>query len=170
MTRRVELDYIAPLRRPVWPGLAVLVFSLVVAGGLLERYRDAQQEVMRLETESGLIAPDRMPAKTQSKASLDEEAKNAEMVVRRLTLPWASLVGTLEAAATREVAILQLQPDAEQRLLKLTAEARTRDAMFQYVERLSAAKGLAEVHLVSHQVQFEDPQRPIQFSVQAAMR
>jgi Tfp pilus assembly protein PilN len=91
-------------------------------------------------------------------------------VVRQLTLPWAALIGTLEQAATREVAILQLQPDAEQRLVRLSGEARDREAMFQYLRRLSAAPGLGDVHLVSHQVQLEDPQRPIQFAVQATLK
>src|SRR6059036_3891169 len=131
-TRRLELDYVAPVRRPHWPGLVVLALSLAVAGGMLARYREAQREVVRLEAESGLIAPDRRPA--------------------------------------RDVAILQLQPDAEQRLLRLTAEARDREAMFEYLRRLGGAQGLADVHLVSHQVQREDPQRPIQFAVQAAIR
>jgi Tfp pilus assembly protein PilN len=166
----VELDYIAPVRRPLWPGLVVLAVSLALAAGLLVRYRDASQEVVRLETESGLIAPQRGAAPAVPKERLEEQAKNAASVVRQLTLPWAALIGTLEQAATREVAILQLQPDAEQRLLRLSAEARDREAMFEYLRRLGAAPGLAEVHLVSHQVQLEDPQRPIQFAVQARIR
>jgi hypothetical protein len=166
----VELDYIAPVRRRLWPGLVVLAVSLALAGGLLMRYRDASQEVVRLQTESGLIAPQRGAAPAVPKERLEEQAKNAASVVRQLTLPWAALIGTLEQAATREVAILQLQPDAEQRLLRLSAEARDREAMFEYLRRLGAAPGLAEVHLVSHQVQLEDPQRPIQFAVQARIR
>ena len=35
--------------------------------------------------------------------------------------------------------MLQLQPDAEQRVLQLTAEARSREAMFEYLRRLAAA-------------------------------
>jgi len=72
--------------------------------------------------------------------------------------------------ATRDVAILQLQPDAEQRVLRLTAEARNRDAMFEYLKRLAAARELTNVVLVSHQVQREEPQQPIQFSVQASLK
>lgn len=168
--KRVELDYIVPARRPYWPGLVVLALSLAVAGTLLARYRDARLEVVRLETESGLIAPERRPARAVSKERLDEQARAAEAVVRQLTVPWGALIAGIEQAATRDVAILQLQPDAEQRSLRLTAEARNRDAMFAYLRRLAAAKGLGEVHLVSHLVQREDPQRPIQFSVQAAMK
>ena len=148
----------------------VLAVSVAVAGGMLERYRDAKQEVVRLEAASGLIAPERRPARAVSKERLEEEAKLAEAVVRQLTLPWGALIGTIEQVATRDVAILQLQPDAEQRLLRLTAEARDREAMFEYLRRLSGARGLGEVHLVSHQVREEDPQRPIQFSIQAAIK
>src|SRR5438552_2640112 len=99
-TRRLELDYVAPVRRPHWPGLVVLAVSLAVAGGMLARYRDAQREVVRLEAESGLIAPDRRPARAVSRERLEEEAKLAEGVVRQLTLPWAKLIGTIEPASS----------------------------------------------------------------------
>jgi hypothetical protein len=147
----------------------VLAVSLALAAWLSERYLDARVEVARLETQSGLVAPER-PAKPIPREKMEEEARNAEAVVRQLTLPWASLIGTIEQAATRDVAILQLQPDAETRLLRLTAETRHREAMFDFVRRLGAAQGLADVHLVSHQVQREDPQRPVQFSIQASIR
>jgi hypothetical protein len=168
--QRVELDYVAPVRRASWPGMLVLVLAIAIAGVLLARYRDVQLEVVRLEAASGLIAPPRAAARPVTPARLEDEARNAEAVVRQLTVPWAALIRTIEQAATREVAILQLQPDAEQRVLRLTAEARSREAMFDYLRRLSHARGLAEVHLVSHQVQRDDPQQPIQFAVQAAMR
>jgi Tfp pilus assembly protein PilN len=147
----------------------LLAVSLTLAAWLTERYRDARVEVARLETQSGLIAPER-PAKPIPREKIEEEARNAEAVVRQLTLPWAALIGTIEQAATREVAILQLQPDADTRLLRLTAETRQRDAMFDFVRRLAASPGLADVHLVSHQVQREDPQQPVQFSIQASIR
>src|SRR5204862_457866 len=100
-TRRLELDYVAPVRRPHWPGLVVLAVSLAVAGAMLVRYRDAQREVVRLEAESGLIAPDRRPARAVSRERLEEEAKLAEGVVRQLTLPWAKLIGAIEQAPAR---------------------------------------------------------------------
>jgi len=168
--RRLELDYICAPRRPLWLGIVVLALALGLAAELLARYRDTRLELARLEAAAGLVSPERRPARILPKERLDEEVKAAEAVVRSLTLPWASLVETLERAATREVAVLQLQPDAQSRVLRLTVEARSREAMFDYVRRLGAARTLAEVHIVSHQVQLEDPQRPIQFSVQAALR
>jgi hypothetical protein len=167
-TQRLELDYVAPVRRPRWPGLALLVFAVCLAALLFSRYRDARLEVLRLSAQGG-IAVER-PLRALPRERLDDETRAAEAVVRQLTVPWAALLGAIEQTATRDVAILQLQPDVEQGLLRLTAEARRREAMFEYLRRLSAARGIAEVHLVSHQVQENDPQRPIQFAVQAAMR
>ncbi len=167
---RVNLDYVAAARRPSWLGVALLAIALAVAGELLLRYRDSQFELARLETSAGLVAAPQRLAPGASEARLDEETRNAETVVRQLALPWAMLVQAIEEAATRDVALLQLQPDADSRLLRLTAEARHRDAMFEYVRRLGAAKGLAGVHVVSHQVRRDDLRRPVQFSVQASMR
>ena len=137
---------------------------------VLQRYRDVRQELGRLEAQAGLVLPGGSKARALPKERLEEQAKNAEAVVRQLTLPWGSLIGAIEQAATRDVAILQLQPDAEQRVLRLTAEARNRDAMFEYLKRLAAARELTNVVLVSHQVQREEPQQPIQFSVQASLK
>jgi hypothetical protein len=148
----------------------VLAAALAVAGWLAQDYREARLELTRLETAAGLVGPERRPARVLPKERLEAETKSAEAVVRELTLPWAGLIRSLEEAAMRDVAILQLQPDAHQRVLKLTAEARSREAMFQYLRRLGAAKSLGEAHLVSHQVQHDDPQRPIHFSVQATLR
>lgn len=159
-----------PARRARWPGVLLLAVSLALGAELLSGYRQAQIELARLEAASGLVSAQRRPARAVPKERLDEQMKSAEAVVRELTLPWGALLGTLEEAATRDVAILQLQPDAHQRVLKLIAEARSQEAMFRYLRRLGAAKNLGEAHLVSHQVQRDDPQRPIQFSVQATLR
>jgi hypothetical protein len=42
--------------------------------------------------------------------------------------------------------------------------------MFDFVRRLGEQPLLADVHLVSHQVQREDPQHPVQFSLQASIK
>jgi len=46
-------------------------------------------------------------------------------------------------------------------VLRLTAEARSRERMFDYLRACPCARGPREVHLVSHQVQRDDPQQPI---------
>jgi Tfp pilus assembly protein PilN len=167
---RLELDFVAPRRRPRWLGYALLAASLLMAADLTVRFLEAQQEISRVETTTGLLGAERAQPKPIAKERLDEQIKTAQAIVRQLTLPWAVLIQALEDAATGDVAILQLQPEAQQRLLRVVAEARSQEAMFEYLRRLEHTQPLWNVHLVGHQVQLEDPQRPIQFSVQAAFR
>jgi hypothetical protein len=164
---RLHLDYVAPARRPRAAGVALLVLSLAVAGVLLERYREVKLQAGRIEAAQALLPAERRAA---PRKSMDEEAKGAEAVVRQLALPWAAMIHAVEGAATPDVALLQMQPDAQQRQLRLTAEARSEKAMLDYLERLTRSAALADVHLASHQVMLEEPRRPIQFSVLARLR
>lgn len=170
MPRRLELDYVARPRRPRWLGYALLAVALGVAGDLVVRYRDVRLELERADNAQELLTTGRQTPKVIPKERLDEQVKNAQAAVRQLTLPWALLIQTLEDATTKDVAILQLQPDASQQQLRIIAEARDKDAMLEYLRNLTAAKAFANAHLINHQVQIEDPQRPIQFSVQAWFR
>jgi len=167
---RLELDFIVPPRRPLWIGLLLLALALGIGVDLTLRLRDARQELNRIETARSLVNTDRVRAKPVPIERLDEHVKAAEAVVRQLTLPWATLIKTLEDAAAKDVAVLQVQPDAQQRLLRITAEARNQTAMWQYVNNLTAAGTLEEVHLLNHQVQVDDPQKPLQFSVQGTIK
>lgn len=167
MPRRLRIDYLVTPRRPRWLGYALLAAALAIAGELVVRYQAVQRNLERASTVNDLLSTARREPQPIPKQQVDEQVKNAEAVVRQLALPWATLIHALEQAAIKEVAILQLQPDAQQRLLKITAEARNDEAMLEYLRRLAAAKALSRVHLLSHQVHTDDPQRAIQFSVQA---
>jgi Tfp pilus assembly protein PilN len=166
--RRLELDYVATPRARRWPGWVLLGCSLAFAGVLVERHLALEAELERFEAARPLATE--RPARPASSQAIAEEAKNTETVVRQLGLPWASLIAGVEAASHPEVALLQLEPQAPQRVLRLAAEARDRDAMLEYLRRLSESGSLREAHLVSHQVQADDPRRPVQFTVQAAFR
>jgi hypothetical protein len=167
MLKPLRIDYIVKPHRPRWLGYALLALALAIAGDLAVRYQAVQLDLRRAATVNDLYSSVRRESQPVPKQQVDEQVKNAEAAVRQLALPWAMLIHALEEAAIKDVAILQLQPDAQERLLKITAEARNDEAMLEYLRRLAAAKALSKVHLLSHQVQTDDPQRPIQFSVQA---
>jgi hypothetical protein len=169
-THRLEIDYIAPPRQPRVPGFAVLAVAILAAGMLVERYREVKIELQRIEAQQGLLGTEKRAARAVPRERIEEEVKSAEAVLRQLALPWSTIIETIEGATTEDVALLQMQPDAQQRQLRLAAEARNQEAMLEYLRRLAAAKALADVHVVNHQVQMEDPQRPIQFTVQALLR
>jgi hypothetical protein len=168
--RRLDLDHLAPARRPRWAGYLVLALSLLAAGEISQRYREAQLAMERNAEVQGMLNVQRTPVKSIPRGQLEEQVKNAETVVHQLTLPWGRLIETLEATGSKDIAILQLQPDAQQRVLRISAEARNQEAMVEYLRRLSEVNGFAYVHLLNHQVQQENPQRPIQFAAQASFK
>ncbi|HWM43765.1 MAG TPA: hypothetical protein VNP36_15120, partial [Burkholderiales bacterium] len=73
-------------------------------------------------------------------------------------------------ASMKDVALLNIQPDAQSRVLRVTASAPREELMLQYLKRLGATGSFGEVHLVNHQVREDEPGRPIQFSVQATFK
>jgi len=164
---RLELDLIAAPRRARWPGCALLAVSLATALGVTDVYRRTSAAIERFDAAAALMAEPRTSSRP-AKARLD--GKSAETAVRQLTVPWGGLIQAVEGAASEHVALLHLQPEAGQRVLRIAAEARHREAMFEYLGALASAKGLTQVHLVKHQVQLDDPQRPIRFSVQASFK
>jgi len=168
--RRLELDYIAPPRRRRWIGLALLAAALAVAAQAVIRYRDIQQERAALAASLDLLEAGPRLARPVSAARPEEEAAGIESVLRRLALPWPQMIESVESTASPQVALLQLQPEPERRLLRLTAEAGTPEAMLEYLRRLGESKALTDVHLVSHQIQRDDPSHPVQFVAQASLR
>ena len=163
---RLELDHVAPRRRTRWPGLALLGLSLAVAAALAIRYHENPERLAQAPQKSFSPAPPRAaPPRTN-----DAEERIARAALRQLALPWAGLVRALEDAAVPDVALLLVQPEAQQQVLRVSAQARNAAAMFRYIRGLTEAKGLSEVHLVSHEVAQDDPQHPVRFAAQASFR
>lgn len=170
MTRApLQLDFIVPRKRGRAAGLLVLSISLVLAGGLIFKHREAQQQLQELEAVDSLVSAAR-PARPIPRERLEAERKSAQATVRQLALPWGQLIDSLERASVKDVALLHIQPDAQSRVLRVTASAPRQELMLEYLRRLGATGSFAEVHLVSHQTRQDDPARPIQFSVQASFR
>jgi hypothetical protein len=165
----LELDFVVAPRRPRLAGILVMGVALAVAATVVHGYWDAQRRLQQLDAADSLLRA--APAtRALPRERLDEQVKSAQAIVRQLALPWAELIGSLERSAMREVSVLHVQPDAQQRLMRVTAEARGEAQMLEYLRRVGAAGGFSEVYLLSHQVREDDPLRPIQFSLQASFR
>jgi hypothetical protein len=104
-------------------------------------------------------------------APADDGARNRLQYLAALDAsigaPWNALFGAFEALPAEQVALLSLSADAQQRAVTLGVEARDADAMLAYMQAVSASAALAEVHLASHQLNTDDPLRPVGFSLTA---
>jgi Tfp pilus assembly protein PilN len=177
--KRVRIDFARPslgrtLLRGPRPALALLAASLALAPSLasqLSQYRrllreqevvlaNAQAVAARAQAAARITAPMRPPV-----PPAQADAVNA--AVLQLNLPWRALHDALQSATPANVALLALEPDAKRRGLRITAEAKTSGDMVDYVERLRRQGGFVDAVLVRHEINEQDPNRPIRFQVDA---
>jgi len=92
-------------------------------------------------------------------------SKAANQVARELQVPWAELLAALEAVPNPEVALLGVEPSAQRKVVRITAEAKNSVAMLDYLEALQARK-FSDVWLASHAIQTQTPGTPVRFVVQ----
>jgi hypothetical protein len=95
------------------------------------------------------------------------DARAAAAVVRELQVPWSRLFSAFEAVARADVALLSVEPSAAKQEVRIVAEAKSSEAMFDFLDALGT-NTLRRVTLVSHQVQSQTPGAPVRFQARAA--
>lgn len=95
------------------------------------------------------------------------ELRFANSVIEKLDTPWDRLFGAVESTFNEQVTLLSVEPDTERNEVRLTAEAKDMKAMLDYVQQLRRSSMLKNGYLVDHQINQQDPQRPVRFTVAA---
>jgi Tfp pilus assembly protein PilN len=105
---------------------------------------------------------------TDDAKDLAPQLQLAAEVIEQLAFPWNELFKALESSDNDEVVLISIQPDVKAGTISINAEARDWAAMLSYVRELSKEKFFSDVHLVSHQIDQTDPQKPISFVLACA--
>jgi hypothetical protein len=173
---RIRLDYQrreAPLPRG---GLLVLFLAVALSVGVGGHYRSLSRQLSGAEA-----ALDRLENTAHRRGILvrkggraggdhGEEIAYANEVLRQLTLPWDQLFDTIEASGSKDVALLTLAPDRDKQVVRIGIEAKNADAAFTYLRTLEARDIFASVRVQSHQIQSQDPEKPIRFALEASWK
>lgn len=172
--RRLSLDYQRPALSSPWPGLVMLTLALFWAGDLVLDYRQVTDEITARTPAIIDVAvhrkapapnePVRSPAQIQN---LKQDIELTNRIIAELTVPWEELFNAVESAQNGDIALLELQPDTHRKILTISGEARNFTALSGYLHRVQAQRSFANVYLLRHEVQTEDPQRPIRFELKA---
>jgi len=173
---RLYLDYQRRDRPLPRAGLAVLLLALLaaVAAGdgywsLRRQLADSDAAADRLESAAhrrGILSS----RDSQADGDRREEVRWANEVLRQLTLPWDQLFETIEAAGDKDVALLSLAPDREKHLVRIGIEAKSAAAGLNYLKGLEARDIFASVGIQSHQIQLQDPEKPVRFNLLATWK
>jgi GTP cyclohydrolase III len=108
-------------------------------------------------------------ATAQKKAAIaltQAQEKEAETITQQLNIRWFDLLQALESRQIKDVALLQLLPDAARGQFTLSGEAKDYNTLLRYVGHLQEEAVLTQVHLQKHQVIETHPQRPVSFEIQ----
>lgn len=160
----------------------VLLLGVAIASLVADRYTErtaaiAEQEAKVAQLQRQLARQGSTQA-VNGQRQADQRAtaadlKQAAIIAGRLSLPWDHLLRGIERAANqrdRDIALLAIRPDAHRRLVKITAEARNFEAMIAYANLLAQDASMDDVFIQSHQIQQQDPQRPVRFDLAAHWR
>jgi hypothetical protein len=170
----LHLDYQQSFRPFPILGAILLVCALAVIAQLGRQYLYFGQVLAGWEAREDQVArvtqrhDGRGPTSHQDQEQLSREVTKANEVLRRVALPWGALFQAVETAAPTDVALLAMEPDADKQVLKIVGEAKDVAAMLDYLKTLEGATLFRTVTLQSHQIQQQDPQRPIRFTLLAA--
>ena len=173
MMRAVNLDYLAD-RRANWVGMVALAIGLAGMIAVMWYYRELSREISSQE-----MLVSRLQEKEKSRSAppvteirgaeqIARETKQANTVILALSLPWKELFEAFEASRDNEVAVLAIEPDAQKGMVHITAEAKKLESMLDYSASLQKIALFREVLIMSHQIQDQDPEKPIRFILQAA--
>jgi hypothetical protein len=165
------LDFAAPVQRSRTTGLVICAGAVLAALAVGVVFQRALAERALLETQIDAIEQ-RHRAPLNSAASSAEAAELAK-ITRELSVPWTAVLAELEAASrdmASQVSLLQVEPDADKRLVRITAEVRALPDALAYLERLQQSTVLRYPMLESHERRKDDPEHPVRIKIAAEWR
>jgi Tfp pilus assembly protein PilN len=181
MKKKVNIDFAPPgLARSVFrtprQTWAMVLAMVTIAGALGAanaglRKRQSEVELLRAQSQARTQAQAKALAPSVVRPPVPEaQAAAVNAAVLQLNLPWRALHDAVQAGTPASIALLAMEPDARKSSVRITAEAKSSDDMIAYVEQLQKEEWFKTVTLARHEINEQDPNRPIRFQLDALWR
>lgn len=152
-----------------WLALLIFFAALAAAGGTWWQIRNLDRELDALKGQ----AP---PPRTLNSATASIGPVSAQQLAewsqltRQLNTPWSALLDALEVATPPDVALVSIEPDAAQALIRLQAEAKSLQTLLDYSQVLRTSGPFDELVLRKHDTNDQDGARPIRLTMELRFR
>lgn len=158
--------------RPATPAWALALFAVGAAICIAAVWRMSAITMREARTAADIerarvvLAAGRPSALPQARLP-EARAKAINDAIVQLNLPWQALFQSLEKVKPANVALLGLEPNGERHTLRILAETKQPEDMLDFVRLLRAQPQFTYAVLTRHEVNLQDPNRPLRFTVEA---
>lgn len=146
-------------------GIALCIGAAAAGYQLMELARTQAAQVRHHQQRQAMLAKANLVV--EKKLIPEAQARAINSVISQLNVPWRDLQEAIALATPATVALLTLEPDIKKRLIKITAETKTSDAMFAYIQALQQQAFFSGVTLTRHEINEQDANNPIRFQIEA---
>jgi len=174
MIRPLRVDFQCSHAAPIsWIGAALLAIGTLLGIGTLWQYEALADEIAAWENKIDEVkgiarrAPGSIKESTRDPQDKLEAVRFANAVLDQLSVPWARLFAEIEAAADERTALLSVEPDPRSHVVRISGEAKDFAAVLGYARRLEETPVLEKVYLAEHEIQTQDPNKPVAFALSA---
>lgn len=142
----------------------LFVSSLIYGFDLLEDVQATEVKIQKMASNSVKLR--RKSADFYEKpAQIAEGLKVGERVSKQLNTPWDKLFSSIEFSQFKDVAVLEISPDATASKVRISGEVRDQDALKSYMKSFWDNDHFSGVYLVRQKINDKAPENPIQFSL-----
>lgn len=163
--KRLEVNFVGRGRASSWAGPVLLALAAAFGIDVALSYKDSRTA---LQANEAKLAQGQARRGAPPRTISAEELTAVRETVDRLAMPWNTLFGALESAASDQVALLGIEPDPKAGTVLISGDSKDYLSALTYVLNLSRVESLGRVQLVRHETKAQDPQAPVSFSVSAA--
>jgi len=174
--KSLAISFSEPLLRRLGVTWVALAFTL--AGGVWTGYSVWQVAALRADVArnksdlSRVLERPMRPADDSATATQLAPAQiaAANRAIRQLNLPWRDVFDALEEAASKEVSVVSIEPEAQNHTVRVSSEVANADDMVGFIRRLKQQPQFEAVSLRAHRVEERDPNHPLRFTIEVVWR
>lgn len=150
-----------------WHARLFMLAALGLFALSLARYSDSAARLDEArEHEETLAARLQQKPTTAGVAELGDAERQARLE-ESINLNWGVMLTAVERATGEDVAVTAIQADPKRRQVMVSGQARDYVHALDFVSRLADHKAFAKAYLVNHAVAEDDPDKPVDFTLEA---
>lgn len=173
MSQLIDINFAAPnalsYQRLTVGGLLLLAVAIVMSAYVWSLYQTTEQQLHETQDKLNIVAPiqNTAPIKQVAETASEAELQQAREILKQLSTPWNPLFNALESISMRNIALLSVEPNRKKQQLVLTGQAKNIESALSYIKHLEDIDGLSQVILLKHQIDQNDPNKPVGFTIMA---